>query len=77
VPRDGAVPSSGTCAPDRSGTALLGASCPDVTSTPSTETVHGPVTVARACDGSNEVQATARVADSPKKANARLMTAPR
>jgi hypothetical protein len=41
------------------------------------EAVHGPVTVARACEGSIEIHATAKVADRPKSANARLMTGPR
>ena len=77
VTRDRAVPSIGTSEPDWSGTAPPGASCPDVTSTPSIETVQGPVTVAMACDGSSAIQATAMAADDPKSANARLMTAQR
>jgi hypothetical protein len=44
-----------------------------VTSTPSIKTVQGPMTVARACGGSNEIHATAKVADNPKSANARFM----
>jgi hypothetical protein len=74
VTRDCAVPSIGTCEPDCKGTALPGAPCPFVTSTPSIEAVQGPVTVARACEGSIEIHATAKVADRPKSANARLMT---
>jgi hypothetical protein len=48
-----------------------------VTSTPSIETVQGPVTVAMACDGRSAIQATAMAADDPKSTNARLMTAQR
>jgi hypothetical protein len=77
VTRTDAVPSTGICEPVCSGTALPGASCPDVTSTPSIETVQGPTTVARACGGSSEIHATAKVADNPKSANARLMNAQR
>jgi hypothetical protein len=48
-----------------------------VTSTPPIEAVQGPVKVATACDGTNEIQATAKVADTPTSTQARLMTAPR
>ena len=75
--RASAVPATGTFEPDCKATAVSGASCPLVTFTPSIEAVHGPVTVATACDGSIEIHATAKVADKPKSANARLMTAPR
>jgi hypothetical protein len=77
VTRDCAVPSTGTYEPDCKGTALPGAPCPFVTSTPSIDAVHGPVTDARACEGSIEIHATAKVAERPKSANARLMTGPR
>jgi hypothetical protein len=77
VTRDGVVPPIWTREPDCTGTALPGASCPDVTSTPPIEAVQGPVKVATACDGSNEIQATAKVAEAPTSTRARLMTAPR